>query len=232
MPQPWNKGFTKVTHPSILKTSQTMKSKKIDNFAIWRENMRKTGKIRACYPEFKKDADLAELIGVILGDGHIWKYPRVDELSIFSHSNNIGFINRYNCLVEKIFNKKATKTKHGKDKCIRIRIYQKNISSRVGVPYSPRRNLILQVPDWIFKDKMLIVRYLRGLYEAEGCHCIHKPTGTYKVFFTNRNTSLLRIVYRLVKKLGFHPHKSLYQIQISRKKEVFEFLNLIEFRKY
>ncbi|AHB40802.1 hypothetical protein P147_WWE3C00001G0902 [candidate division WWE3 bacterium RAAC2_WWE3_1] len=28
----WNKGFTKFTHPSVKKISETMKMKKIDNF--------------------------------------------------------------------------------------------------------------------------------------------------------------------------------------------------------
>jgi len=43
---------------------------------------------------------------------------------------------------------------------------------------------------------------------------------------------MLRNVYILVKGLGFHPHRSLHQVQLSRKEEVFRFLELIQFRKY
>ncbi len=77
-----------------------------------------------------------------------------------------------------------------------------------------------------------MIRYLRGLYEAEGSHSVHLPTCTYKVQFSNRNVSMLENVFILVSRPGFHPHRSKYQIQLSRKEEVFKFLSLIKFRKY
>jgi DNA-binding transcriptional regulator WhiA len=115
---------------------------------------------------------------------------------------------------------------------MRIRIYQKQISSRLGVPFSPRVNLKIIIPEWIISNKKYIVRYLRGLYEAEGSHSIHEATCTYKVQFSNKNISMLDNVFKLVSELGFHPHRSKCMIQLSKKKEVFDFLRLIEFRKY
>lgn len=232
MPKNWSKGLTKFSHPSIFKTSQTMKERSIDNFKEWRDRMRVEGKIKSKYLPFKKDGDLAELVGVILGDGHIRAYPRTEELSIFSNSNNPGFIARYSRLVENIFDKKPTTNKHSEANCIRIRIYQKHISDRLGIPFSPRANLKIQVPSWILGNKRFIVRYLRGLYEAEGSFCVHKPTYTYKALFSNSNKSMLKNVYMLVSILGFHPHQGQHQIQISRKDEVYDFLELIQFRKY
>lgn len=228
----WNRGFTKDTHPSVRKISETMRRKKIDNFAKWREQAKRDGRMRSEYPTLIKDGDLSELIGVILGDGHIWKFPRTDELSIFSNSNNPGFIKRYSRLVQKIFNHKPAVSNHGKGNCTRIRIYQKNIAIRLNMPYSPRGLLRISVPKWILRKDEFIVRYLRGLYEAEGCYCVHRPTSTYKVFFSNTNTSILNNVFRLVKKLGFHPHKDALRVQISKKDEVLKFLDLIQFRKY
>ena len=232
MPSNWSKGLTKETSPSLLKTSQTMKARGLDNFAKWREEMKKLGKIKSDYPELKKDGDLAELIGVVLGDGHIWVYPRTEELSIFSNSNNPGFIKRYSKLVEKVFNRKPTITKHSGENCTRIRIYEKNISKRLGVPISPRLKKNVAPARWIFKKNEYIVRYLRGLYEAEGCLCVHKPTYTYKFLFSNRNESLLASVYNSLKTLGFHPHLSKEQVQISKKLEVYKCKELLRFRKY
>ena len=209
-----------------------MKDRKLDNFKMWRDKMKAEGKIKSEYSDLRKDEDLAELMGVVLGDGHIRPYPRTEELSIFSNSNNPGFINRYSLLVEKLFCKKSTITKHSGENCTRIRIYEKHISSRLGVPFSPRGELKIRVPAWISSNKNYIVSYLRGLYEAEGSHSVHEPTCTYKVQFSNRNISMLDNVFKLVSKLGFHPHRSKYMIQISRKAEVFEFLELIKFRNY
>ncbi|MDO8620136.1 MAG: LAGLIDADG family homing endonuclease [bacterium] len=233
MPSNWAKGMTKETHPSIRKRADTMRTRKIDNFAKWRNMMKATGKIRSVYPLFKKDGDLAELIGVVLGDGHIRRFPRTEELSIFSNSNNPGFISRYARLMERIFDKKPALTKH-QGNCTRIRLYQKEVHSRLGVPYSPRGKLHIRVPRWILNNEKYIVRYLRGLYEAEGSHCVHLPTGTYKLFFSNRNQSMLNNVFRLLRKLGFHPHKSKnhYNVQLSKKVEVFKAIKLLQFRKY
>jgi len=135
-------------------------------------------------------------------------------------------------LVEKIFDKKPTANQHSGKNCIRIRIYQKHISDRLGVPFSPRGKLKILVPVWISSNKKYIVRYLRGLYEAEGSHSVHKATYTYKVQFSNRNVSMLENVFKLVSILGFHPNKSKNMIQLSKKDEVFKFIKLIQFRKY
>mgnify|MGYP002134045413 CR=1 FL=1 len=235
MPSNWSKGFTKENNLSVRKRSDTMKQKKLDNFSRWRDEMKQIGKIPSIYPALIKDGDLAELIGVTLGDGHIRSFPRTEELSIFSNSSNKGFVKRYSKIIEKVFNKQPAITRHGKEvNCTRIRIYQKYIQKRLQIPYSPRGALTIKVPPWVLRDNKFIVRYLRGLYEAEGSFCVHKPTSTYKLFFSNKNPSMLQNVFSLMKKLGFHPHRSKnnYSIQLSRKEEVLTAIKLLKFRKY
>jgi DNA-binding transcriptional regulator WhiA len=232
MSKNWNKGLTKSTNISVKKISDTMKLRKIDNFRVWRDRMKKEGKIKSEYIPLIKNENLAELIGVALGDGHIWRYERTEELSIFSNANNPGFIKRYSELIYKVFNKRPTIKPHSKQNCIRIRIYEKSISKRLGVPLSPRLHKKIDIPSWISKNKKCVIRYLRGLYEAEGSYSVHLPTYTHKVHFSNRNESMLKNVFKLVSKIGFHPHKSKYAIQLSKKDEVLRFIKLIKFRKY
>ena len=234
MPSNWNKGLTKYTHPSVRKISETMKLRKIDNFATWREKMRVIGKIKSVYSPLEKNGDLAELIGVVLGDGHICIYPRSEELRLISNSNNPGFIQRYSQFIEKIFKKQPYIIPSRFTNSTKIGFYEKFISNRIGIPSGARKNLEISVPKWIFKNKQYIIRYLRGLYEAEGSHCIHLPTSTYKLFFSNRNQSMLDNVFMLLLNLGFHPHisKNHYSVQLSRKEEVLRAIELIEFRKY
>jgi len=230
-PAPWNKGSTKQNNPSVAKISETLRRKKIDNFANWRKRMIATGKILIDHPPLKKSGNLAELIGVTLGDGHLGKFPRTELLAIFSNAKNKGFIKRYSLLVEKIFKKKVSNTMHGSG-CVKISIYQKSISKRLNIPTGARGELNLSIPAWIKKNKKYLKRYLRGLYEAEGSFCVHKGTYTYKFLFSNQNESLLKNVYNGMKILGFHPHESRYKIQISKKEEVYSAIKLLEFRKY
>jgi hypothetical protein len=240
-PPPWCKGYTKETHPSIAKMVKTFKRKKIDNFRNWRKKMQQLGKWPAAigfrgskiiYSPLKKSGDLAELIGVILGDGNIYKHPRTEELRISSNSEDKEFIKRYERLVAKIFKKKPKLEKVKNSNCIYIRIYQKDMSERLGIPLGSRRDQQIRIPRWILKNKIYLIKYLRGLYEAEGSFCVHIPTYTYKFLFRNKNKSLLRNVYNGLKILGFHPHRSRFQIQISKKKEVYKIKDLIKFRQY
>lgn len=226
MPEPWNKGFNKNNNPSVRKISDTFKKKGIDNFAAWRS------KHKIEYKDFVKNGDLAELIGVTLGDGHIHKYVRTEELSIISNSNNEGFALRCGWLMQTVFDKNPSYYWHIGQNSIKIRIYQRHISKRLGIPTGNRAKNVYTVPKWILTERQYIVRYLRGLYEAEGSFCVHKPTYTYKLLFANKNESLLNIVLTLMRELGFTPHKSKYQIQISKKAEAYKAIELLEFRKY
>lgn len=230
-PASWCKGYTKETNHSVLKISKTFKRKKIDNFKKWRQKAIKLGILKTNYPPFKKDGDLAELIGVALGDGNIFKFPRTEALTIASNAKNKGFIRRYSSLIQKIFLKKP-KINKPYGGCVRIRLYEKKISERLNFPTGARKDKNTRIPRWILDNKNYLIRYLRGLYEAEGSFCVHKPTYTYKFFFSNRNASLLNNVYRSLKILGFHPHRGKDKIQISRKEEVYKIKNLIKFRQY
>ncbi|OGQ48211.1 MAG: hypothetical protein A3I09_00750 [Deltaproteobacteria bacterium RIFCSPLOWO2_02_FULL_47_10] len=209
-----------------------MKKRKLDNFYQWREEMKKAGKIPSVYPPFKKNGDLAELLGVVLGDGHIGKFPRTEALRIAANANHKGFINRYAMLVEKIFGKRPHISKRTSTNCTNITIYQKNISKRLEIPSGARKNRQIALPRWISKNRNYTIRYLRGLYEAEGSYCIHEPTSTYKFFFANVNHSMLNNVYNLTLRLGFHPNMSGHRIQISRRSEVENIRKLLQFRQY
>lgn len=215
-----------------MKISETMRRKKIDNFAAWRLRAIREGKWRTKFPPLKKDGDLAELIGVVLGDGHIERFPRTERLLIFSNSNNKGFVKRYTRLVETIFQKKTYVYEQNGQNCTRISLYEKNISKRLGIPTGSRKDIVVTVPAWILRKRAHVLRYLRGLYEAEGSHSIHLPTSTHKFVFSNTNQSMLKNVVKLLRMLKLSPHDDALRVQLSRKSEVEEAIRLIEFRRY
>lgn len=228
----WNKGFIKDTHLSVMKISETMRSKKIDNFYAWRIRMKKEGKIIGRYNNLRKSKDLAELIGVVLGDGHIEKFPRTERLIISSHSKNCGFIDRYRSIVREVFLKDPTCMKVRDKNCVRISIYQKLISQRIGIPTGNRGKSKIGIPDWIWKNKKYLISCLRGLYRAEGFFVTHLQTYTYKAAFCNRNKKLLDDVYRALRLLEFSPLYERYRVMISRKQEFFRLKRILNFRQY
>lgn len=231
MRRAWNKGLSKENNASMQKVASTMRKNKIDNFKGWRDAQRVAGKIPV-YVSFKKSGDLAELIGVVLGDGSITKFLRTESLRIVGSANNPGFANRYAQLVERVFGKAPHVARRTTSNAINITIYQCFISKRLGIPTGAKGDLKNVLPSWIRRREEYLVRYLRGLYEAEGSYCVHEPTYTHKFLFSNTNPALLEAVFRSLVTLGFHPHMSPKMVQISRKEEVQNLKNLLKFRCY
>lgn len=232
MKSSWNKGLTKKSNASVLKISATMRARKIDNFKVWREKMRRAGKIKSSYEPLVHSGDLAELIGVTLGDGHIRAFPRCEGLRIVGNSNNAGFANRYVSIIEKVFRKKPSIALRKNSNAFNISIYEKAIAKRLGVPAGSRHALDFRIPKWIKQSTPFLIRFLRGLYEAEGSRHFHAATYTHKIIFTNTNASLLAVVLESLTRLGFHPHQTKSAIQISRKAEVQKLADLLQFRRY
>lgn len=214
------------------KISQTMRARHLDNFKQWRERMKESGEIKSSYPALKKDGNLAELIGTVLGDGHICKHARCDSLRITGDSNKMDFVNRSARLVEIIFNKKPTVSKVKASNAMTVTIYEQNISKRLGIPHGSRKDLDYKLPKWISRSKPHTVRFLRGLYEAEGSLCYHLPTSTHKLFFSNKNQYLLTLVATLIEGFGFKQNTYIDKVQVSRKADVQELKDLLQFRSY
>jgi hypothetical protein len=232
MKKAWNKGLAKETNASVSKTSETMKARKLDNFKAWRDKEKTEGRIKSKYLPLRKDGNLAELIGVVLGDGHIGVFPRCEFLRIVGSGNNPGFRDRYASLVERVFQKEPHVALRTREDAYNITIYQKLISKRLAIPSGNRSNHSFVLPDWIEENNEYRIRFLRGLYEAEGSLCFHPKTYTHKFIFTNMSLALLDVVFRLVSDLGFHPHRTKRDIQVSRKAEVQKLADLLQFRHY
>jgi len=115
---------------------------------------------------------------------------------------------------------------------VRVGLYQKDLSRRLGIPTGSRKELVIALPKWISRKQEFVLAWLKGLFEAEGSLCIHKPTYTYNFAFANRNPSLLRHVQERLLSLGFHPEVRWNAIRLRRKEEVEKFRKLITFREY
>lgn len=194
--------------------------------------MKDLGKIPKDYKPIIISGDLAEYIGVILGDGNISCFPRTERLILVSNSNNLGFINHYSKITEKLFNKKPNIYKVKKAQAVRISFYQKYISQRLGIPVGNRRFANLNIQEWIFSDNYFLLRFLKGLFEAEGSFSIHAPTSTYNFSFANRNSSLLDIVEKALIKLDYHPERRYNAVRLRKRSEALKFEKQISFKKY
>jgi len=231
-PPSWNKGYTKETHPSILKISKTFKKKRIDNFKEWRRRVREEGRIPFIYPSLLKNTELAFLTGLILGDGHIGRFPRTELLQVTLGTDKPLLWQYTAKIIHNTFHKEPNTHKRKSSNCLDIKLYQKCLSERLEIPLGNRGKVAIQLPEWIYENDSYLIACLKGLFEAEGSLSIHKPTYTYNFQFSDRNVNLLNEVESALIKLGFHPERRINAVRLRKKKEVFKFKKLITFRKY
>jgi hypothetical protein len=220
----WNKGLTKNDHAGLARIAQARREK--NNFAVWQAAH------PVAYSELSRNEELAFLIGLILGDGNIHKFPRTECLTIVLGTDKPALWKYAAHLIEKLFNKKPYVAKVNGSECMRVRIYQNGISKRLNIPTGARGSLAIKIPDWIDNNKTFLIAYLKGLFEAEGSFCIHLPTCTYNLAFSNHNKSLLNIVERSLSKLDFTPRRRPFNIALRKRSEALAFEKLISFRKY
>lgn len=231
-PPPWNKGKTKESDLGVYKISQTFKRKGLDNFAVWRQNAKKKGLIPNPNTPLKKTANLAFLIGLVLGDGNINIMARTQCLRITLGTDKPDLWKYTIKVIEDVFNKKPSAYRRVSENCMNITLYQQNLSNRLEIPAGARKNLKIKLPNWIWKDKEILISTVKGLFEAEGFYSTHKQTYTYNMGFSNRNVSLLDEMEKALKDLGFHPERRIYAVRLRKKNEIFEFQKIIRFRKY
>lgn len=228
----WNRGKTKESDFRVRKISETFKARQIDNFAHWRRRARRMGKIPTTETPLVRSEQLAFLIGLTLGDGHIAKFPRSERLRVVLGTDKPLLWQHAVKVIRGIFAKEPWVQRRRQSASVEISLYQTRLSERLGVPTGDRRNFMVRLPAWIRSNRCYLIACLKGLFEAEGSYSVHAPTYTYNLSFSNRNPALLDEVERALRSLGFHPERRSYAVRLRKKHETTRFIELIGFRSY
>jgi hypothetical protein len=214
-----------------MRLSQRLARQKKWNFTNWQKaNREKLRHVRD--KKLKKSNHLAELIGIILGDGSLTNLPRTESLRIVCNSEQRGYINHVVTLIERVLNKKPVVYKRKNQKATNITLYRCNLSKQLNLPCGNKIKNKVTIQEWIKRDKIYSIDCLKGLFETDGCFCEDKSNYTRVIEFKNNCRSLLQDVYQILKGLGYHPQFGKNYIRLARKEESLEFRILIDFRKY
>ncbi len=223
---PWAKGETKEANLSLLKLSDTLKTKKVWNFTNWQR------KNKIYYHNLEKDKSLAELIGAALGDGTLEKFPRTERLRIICNSKEKEHILHIADMLRTKFKKLPHIFKRKKKNAIDIYIYQCKISKRLGLSTGNKIKNNVGIPSWIKHNKKFAISCLKGLFETDGCFVEDEDNYTQIIEFKNNCRRLREDVYSILCRLGYHPQFGKNYIRLARRAEVYSFKKLINFRNY
>jgi hypothetical protein len=159
----------------------------------------------------KNKIQIAELIGIILGDGGITQGQIHITLNSISDRQYANYVRK---LIENLF-------------CLKTGMYKKK-NANANVIYVSGVNLIkymiskglmignkvknqVDAPNWIKQNIKLSTACLRGLIDTDGGIFFHnytvkkKPYSYLKLSFTNKSLPLLNFVHKTLSELNFHP---------------------------
>jgi hypothetical protein len=190
------------------------------------------------YKKPKHSKELAEFVGMMLGDGGITNSQAVITLNSNADSDYISYVTK---LTSNLFGE-TPKITARKD-CNATNIYFNgeglvNYLKTIGLCVGNKVKQQVAVPKWILKNIEYKKECLRGLMDTDGGVFIHKYKVNgkeylyKKICFTNYSLPLLNFVYKTLKELGFTPK---IKDKVVNKKvwlynshEVKKYLNLVK----
>jgi len=192
--------------------------------------------INVCIPIKKprKSKELAEFIGIAIGDGGISKYQIVITLHKIDDLEYSKFVNN---LMKKLFGISPSIYYRPNYSVINITISRVELVKffvKMGLRIGNKIQQGINIPKWIKNNNRYKIACLRGLIDTDGSIIIHKyrSRGKYytykKIGFTSRSPFLLKSVSEILNGLNIkHRFMKRYDIRIEAKEDVKNYFKIV-----
>lgn len=203
----------------------------------WREWWKKEGKNKLqSYPIYKPKLsnDLAEFVGIMLGDGGMSEGQLCIYLNSKDDKEYAHFVQE---LVKKLFKIKPSvyKRKDCNVKCILIsRKRLIKYCELIGLMIGNKIDNQIDIPRWILKENSYKVACIRGLFDTDGCvydecHTIKEKKYSYlRMSFVSYSRKLRKSFYEVLEEMGFDPTiRNERSVKLEKKKDVIKYFKEI-----
>lgn len=180
-----------------------------------------------------KSVDLAEFVGIMLGDGGITKEQATVTLNSEADKQYIEYVIS---LGRKLFRNKPAIVKKKDCKATDLRysgIRLVNFLISIGLKRGNKVKQQVDVPDWVQKSNPYKIACLKGLMDTDGCVVVSthkvglKRYVYYNPCFANRSRPLLNFVADTLREQGLHPSVAGERIWLYNKAEIRAYFDLI-----
>lgn len=179
-------------------------------------------------------SELAEFIGIVLGDGGIQKRQVVITL----HKEDDK---KYSCyvkeLVEKLFLFTPSVIGRRDENIINVilsRVAVVRFLQKTGLFIGNKVQHQVDVPEWIKRDKIFRLHCIRGLFDTDGCFYVDRHVIKGKVYincgmnFTNHSLPLLSFFKQTLLENGYHPtQRTEFSVFLRKEKEILRYFREI-----
>ena len=192
----------------------------------------------------RKSPELAEFVGIMLGDGNcqVIKEKSIYQIRIFGHKeDDFEYLVHYiSPLFEKLFGiKPSLKFPREKNALVLFKQSKELVFTlqHFGIKAGNKTLNGTTIPKWIFEDKELLKACIRGLIDTDGCVCPkttkHK---TPTIWFNSASPKLRKSFEKAFKLLGYQVSKwseknkgTAKQCSIGKSSEVLRYYKEIGF---
>lgn len=186
-------------------------------------------------PEYS--VQLAEFVGIILGDGGLTRRQIVVTLHKIDDKDFAVYIK---LLAEKLFGVTPSLNKrHNKraESVLSITISRTKLVEffvEMGLCVGSKIRQQVDVPLWIRRSQEFTKACLRGLFDTDGCFYLDKHRYKDKVYyncamnFTNRSLPILSFFKSELERFGLHPtQKTKFSIFLRKESEIIKYFRII-----
>ena len=182
----------------------------------------------------RHSALLAELIGILMGDGHVGLYQTSVVTNSETDYQHALFIK---ALFEDLFNIQAKVSNKRDEKACTITVSSKSVCNFFvgqGIPQGNKITLGVHIPDWIQEKSLYRKAFIRGLFDTDGCVYLdthHHGEKVYKnlgMAFANQSIPLLSFFKESLELFELHPtQKTRFRVFLRRREDIRRYFDLI-----
>ncbi len=170
-----------------------------------------------CLP--KKSVELAEFLGIMLGDGHISHFQTIVTLG----TKELAYVQYVQALMQSLFKVSATisiKKSGYRDVYIGSTLITKWLRDQGLV--SNKVATQVGVPKWIMSNKKYMRAFARGFFDTDGS--VYALRFGIQISLTNKSAPLLLALQDMLRKLGYQVSEaSAYRVYITKREDVKRF---------
>lgn len=175
------------------------------------------------------DSNFSEFIGIMLGDGNIYR----NNIRITINFEEKQFKNHIKNLFYQLFRLHFKEYKYKKSKTLSLYKCNKELKELLihyGLKEGNKKKNNVGIPFWVMENKNYGRRCLRGLIDTDGCVYWHKRDKKYYISFSNRSKALLDDTLLLSTKLGIpFVQNNKYEVSLYKKDDVNKYIKEIGF---
>ena len=184
------------------------------------------------YP--KHSVRLAELVGILMGDGHVGPYQTIMTTNSDTDLQHALFVKK---LFEQLFNVRAHLSNRQDRKVCEVTVSSKSVCHFLegqGIPQGNKITMGVCIPNWIKKNSLYRKAFVRGLFDTDGCVYVDTHRRDQKVYknlgmaFVNQSLPILSFFKETLEFFGLHPtQKTKFRVFLRRREDIRLYFDVI-----